>query len=126
METVELIHDSHIERGSCRSFFLISPHMQVVVTTPAVSKPVNQRRVPVIGKDDGLVGGEYRIEFAIRESVWMLARRLQGHQVNDIDDADFYIRKIMPEKVHSRQGLQRRNITRACHDHIRLGSLVSA
>ena len=54
----------------------------------AVSQPVDQPGVAVVGEDDRLVLGEERVEVVVRETVGMLGRRLEPHQVNNVDHAD--------------------------------------
>ena len=56
----------------------------------------------------------------------MLACRLQGHQVNDVDDANLQLGKVLPQNIHRRQRLQCRHVACARHHHIRFGSLVVA
>ena len=57
-----------------------------------VSEPMDEPGVAVKGEDDGLVGREKSVEIAIGKTVRVLTRRLQRHQVYDIDDADLPVR----------------------------------
>ena len=50
---------------------------------------MDQPRIAVEGEHNRLVLGEERIEILIGKAVRMFARRLQFHQIDDIDDADF-------------------------------------
>ena len=67
MEPIELIQHGHIERRGGRAFFFVSVHMEIAVIFAAIRQPVNQGRVAVVRKNHGLVGGEHRIEFAVRQ-----------------------------------------------------------
>jgi len=71
-----------------RSFFLVTAHVQVVVVRAAIRQPVNQPRIAVIREDDRLVFREQLIEVDVAQPVRMLGRRLQLHQIDDVDDAD--------------------------------------
>lgn len=78
-----------------RSRFGSTAHMEIVVIAAAVGKPVNQPAVAVIGKDDRLIHRENGIEIAVAKAVRMLGAGLQGHQVHDVHDPDFYVRKML-------------------------------
>ena len=91
-----------------------------------VGQPVNQPRIAVEGEDDRLVGGEQRVEIVIRKPVRMLARRLQLHQVDDVDDANLQVRGVLAEQIDGGQRLQRRHVAAARHDHIGLAAAVVA
>ncbi len=56
----------------------------------------------------------------------MLARRLQLHQVHDVDDADLQIRSVLPEEIDGGERLQRRDIAAAGHHHVGLAASVVA
>jgi hypothetical protein len=49
---------------------------------------MNERRITLEGEDDRLVRRNQRVEIVIREAVWVLARWLQLHQIDDIDHSD--------------------------------------
>jgi hypothetical protein len=69
--------------------------MDVVVPISAVSQTMDQPRIAVEGEDDRLISGEQGIEIVIRQTVRVLARRLQFHQVYDIDDSNFQIGRVL-------------------------------
>ena len=59
------------------------------VIRAAIGETVDQPGIAVEGEDDRLVLGEERIEILVAQPVRMLARRLQRHQIDDVDHADF-------------------------------------
>ena len=60
------------------------------------------------------------------QAVRVLARWLQLHQIDDIDDADLQLGRVPSKEVDSGQGLQRRHVTAAGHHDIGLTALVVA
>ena len=56
VKTVEIIHYDHIKRGGCGSFFFIATHMKIGVICSPVCQAMNQPRIPVKCKYNGLVG----------------------------------------------------------------------
>src|SRR5207302_3960727 len=88
LETVQPVEYGHIERRGCRAFLDVSAHVDIEMIPAPVGEPVNQCRIAVKRKDDGLVHGEESIEIFIRKPMRVFRNRLQGHQVNDIDDAN--------------------------------------
>jgi hypothetical protein len=82
--------------------------------------------VAVKGEDDGLVGREKSVEIAIGKTVRVLARRLQSHQVYDIDDADLQFGGMMPDQLDGGKGFQRRHVAAARHHHVGLLAAVVA
>ena len=91
VEAIEIVQHAHVERRRGGALFLVAAHMDVVVARAPVGQPVNEPRVAMEGEDDRLVGREQRVEIVIRETVRVLARGLQLHQIDDIDDADLQI-----------------------------------
>lgn len=53
----------------------------------------------MIGKDDRLVGCEDGVELVVGEAVGMFGGRLDGHQIDDINDADFDIGEGAAEQI---------------------------
>ena len=64
----------------------------------AVGELVDQRRIAVERKDDGLVLREQRVELPIRDPVRVLPGGLQSEEVHDVDDADFQVRKVTADQ----------------------------
>ena len=93
---------------------------------PSVREAVDQPRVAVVGEDDRLVGREQRVELRVRQPVGVLLLVLEAHQVHDVDEADPELRQVLPEQVHGGQRLERGDVTRARHHHVRLAALVVA
>ena len=93
---------------------------------PPVGQAVDQPRIAVEGEDDRLVGGEDGVEVAIREPVGVLLRRLQLHQVHHVDHPDLQLRQVPAQELNGGQGLQRRHVAAAGHDHVGLAVLVVA
>src|SRR5262249_17050881 len=91
-----------------------------------VGEPMNERRVTVEGEDDRLVGREQRVEIVIREAVWVLARWLKLHEIDDIDDSDLQIGRMLSKKVDGGEGLRGRHVTAAGHDDVRLAAPIVA
>ena len=56
----------------------------------------------------------------------MLARRLQFHQVDHVDDADLQRRQILAEEIHGGERFQRGNVPATGHDDVGLSPLVIA
>src|SRR5215469_7632168 len=106
MEAIEAVQYAHVERCRGGALFPVAAHVEVAMTLSPVGQPVNEPRIAVEGEDDRLVGREQRIEIVIRQAVRMLARRLQGHQVYDIDDADLHLGRMPTQQVHGGQRLQ--------------------
>ena len=92
--------------------------MQVVVVVPPVGQTVNQPRVAVEGEDDRLVGREQLIEIPVAQPVRVLARRLQAHQVDHVDHADFQRGQMLAHERDRRERLERRHVAAAGHDDI--------
>ena len=126
MEAVEVVQHDHVERRRRRALFLVAAHVQVLVVRAPVGQAVDQPRVAVEGEDDRLVLGEQGVEIAVRQAVRMLARRLQLHQVHDVDDADLQLRQMLADQLDGGQRLQRRHVAAAGHDHVGLAALVVA
>ncbi len=76
MEAIQIVEDRHVEWGGGRAFLLITANVQIIVIGAAVSEAMDQPRISVKREDDGLIGGEDRIEIGVGNSVGMLASRL--------------------------------------------------
>ena len=62
----------------------------------------------------------------IRQPVRMLARRLQLHQIDDVDDADLQIGRVLAQEIDGGQRLQRRHVAAARHHDVGLAATVVA
>ena len=56
----------------------------------------------------------------------MLARRLELHQVHDVDDPNLEVRQVLPEQRDRRQRFERRHVAGAGHHDVGLAPLVAA
>src|SRR5262249_1693197 len=126
VEAIEIVQHAHVEGCRGGALFLVAAHVNVVMTRSPVGQPVNERRVTVESEDDRLVGSEQRIEIVVREAVGVLARWLQLHQIDDIDDSDLQIGRVSSKEVDGGKSLQRRHVTAAGHDDIGLAAPVIA
>ena len=75
VEAIDLVEDGELERSVDVAFFLVAAHVDVAVICAAVREFVNERGVGVEIENDGLIGGEKRIEIAVGESVRMFGGR---------------------------------------------------
>jgi hypothetical protein len=80
----------------------------------------------VVGENDRLVGREEHVEIFVAQTVGVFAPWLELHQVNHVNHPDFPFRELLPQQLHRGQGLERRHVAGARHDHIRLAVLVVA
>ena len=95
MEAIQVVQYRHIKRRSGRSLFLVAANVEIVVIRSPIGEAVDQPRVPVIGEDDRLIGCKHRVELRVGQTVRMLARRLKGHQVYHIHDANLNVREML-------------------------------
>src|SRR5215467_14366235 len=77
-------------------------------------------------EDDWLVCGEQRVEFVIRKAMWMLTRRLQFHQIHDVNNTHLEVRSILTEEVDGSQNLKRRHVATTNHHDVRIAATIVA
>jgi hypothetical protein len=87
---------------------------------------VDEPWIAVISDDHRLVFREQGIEIIVAEAVRMLCLRLQGHQINNIDDTDLEVRHMLEQEIDGSKCLERRHVARAGHDHIGLATAIVA
>jgi len=104
VEAIEVVQHGHVERCRDRAFFLVSPHVQVVMIRPAVGEPVNQPRISVIRKDDRLVAREQEVEIRVAQPVRMLARRLEPHEIHDVHDSNAQLWYMRAQQIDGEGG----------------------
>ena len=126
MKPIEVVQHGHVEGRRDRAFLFVSAHVQIAVIRPAVGQPMNQKRVAVIRKDDGLVAREQEIEIRVAQPVWMFGGRLQPHEIDDVDHAHLEAGQVVPKDGRGGQGFERRHVARRGHDQIRLGAFIVA
>src|SRR5437660_713401 len=98
VEAIKIVQDRHVERRCRRALLFVAPHMEIVMIVPAISEAVNQPGIAVIGKDDRLIHREHGVEIKIRETVRMLGRGLNGHQIDNIYHANPDVGKMLPQQ----------------------------
>ena len=65
VKAVKVVQHDHVEGGGRRSFFFVAAHVQVVMVRAPIGQAMDEQRIPVIGKDDRLVGREEEVELFI-------------------------------------------------------------
>src|SRR5271166_3725063 len=79
------------------ALLFVSPYMQSLVLA-GVGQPMNQIRIGVEVENNRLVDREQRIVIQIRQPVGMFGAWLQLEQVDDVDEPDFQVRKLLSQK----------------------------
>ncbi|TKS60903.1 MAG: hypothetical protein EWM73_03045 [Nitrospira sp.] len=87
---------------------------------------MDQPGVTVEGEDDRLVRREQGIEILVGQSVRMLTRRLQLHEIHDVDHAHLDIGQIGAQQRHGRQRFQRGYVAATGHHDIRFTVFIVA
>src|SRR4029450_85094 len=87
---------------------------------------MNEPRVAVEGEDDRPVRSEQRVEIVVRKTMRMLARRLQLHEIHDVDNTHLQVGRVSAEEVDRSQSLERWNVSAANHHNIGLLATVIA
>ena len=75
VETVDLVLNTHIERGRDGAFFCVTENVQIFIVA-RISQLVDQRGITVEIKDDGLVFCEDRVVIRVGQAVRVNAVRL--------------------------------------------------
>ena len=63
-----------------------------------VGEAVDQPGIAVEVEDDGPVQREQAVEVRVRQTVWVLAGRGQGVEVDDVDEADLERREVLAQQ----------------------------
>lgn len=92
----------------------------------AIGQAMNEPRVAVISEDDRFVFGEERVEICIAEAVRMFGTWLQRHDVDDVDDADFESRAMLPQDFDGGEGFEGWNVSSTGHDDVWFVAVVIA
>ena len=87
---------------------------------------MDEPRIAVEGEDDRFVLRKQRVEVEVAQAVRMLTRRLQLHEIHDVDDTHLQFRYVLADKRHRRECFERRHIAATRHHHIGLAALVIA
>src|SRR5437016_13389195 len=120
VKPIQIIHHGHVKRSGGSALLFIAANMEIAVTMATIAQPMNKPWVSVIGENHGFVGSEDGIEFAIGKTVRMFARRLQRHQVHDVNEADLKIGKVLATKINRPWGLQCWHIAGTGRHNVRL------
>ncbi|MNO45908.1 hypothetical protein D3C76_361860 [compost metagenome] len=118
--TVQIVDYCHVERGGGRALFLEASHVKVLMIGALVQQAVNQRRVAVESEYHRFVQRKKIIELTVGYAMGMLVRRLQHHQVHDVDHPNSQVRHVLAQQGDGGQRFQGRHITSAGHYHIRI------
>src|SRR5665647_2277637 len=95
VEAVQIVQHRHVEGRGDGALFLVAADVDVVVVGAAVGQPVDQPRVGMEREDHRLVLGEDFVEIRVAQAVRVFARRLQPHQVDDVDHPDFQLGQML-------------------------------
>ena len=117
---IQVVQHHHVKGRGSGAFLLEATHMDVVVIAPAVGEPVHQRWVAMEGKDHRPVDGEQGVEIPVFQAMRMFGLRLQGHQVNHVDDTNANVGHVFAQQHHRRQRLQRGHVASASHHNVGL------
>ena len=123
VEPVDVVQGPHVERHGDGALLLVAPDVEVLVV-PVVGQLMDQRRIAVVGENNGLILCEQHVVLLIRQAVGMLGVGLELHQVHYVHHTDLQFRQFPPQDRDRRQGLQSGRVAAAGHDHIRLLVLV--
>lgn len=126
MKAIHLIKHDHVKRCGRGAFLLVTADVEISVIRPPIGEAVNEPGVTVKGKDDRFVLGENGVEIVIAHAVRMFAFRLELHQIDDVNNADFDFRKKTAKKIDCGYGFKGWNIAAAGHDDVRFTALVVA
>jgi len=78
------------------------------------------------GEDDRLVPGEELVEVRVAQPMRVLGLRLQLHEVDDVDHADFQLRQMAAHNRDGGERFERGHVAAAGHDHVGCNALVVA
>ena len=96
---------------------LVAADVEIAIGPP-IGQPMDEPRVAVEGEDDVLVPGEKGVVLGIAQTMGVFARRLQPHEVDDVDHPDLQIGQMFAKDRDGRQDFQRRRVTAAGHHDV--------
>jgi uncharacterized protein YaiL (DUF2058 family) len=70
--------------------------MEAIMRLTAMQQIMNNAGVAVEGKNDRCRRGKNIDEVSVHHAMRMAIGREKPHQVNDVDDADFQLRRMLP------------------------------
>lgn len=118
MKPIQAVQHGHVKGRRGGAFLLVAPNVDVGVVGTAVGEAMNRPWVAMIGKDDGTVRREQRIEPVAGQPMWMDLGRQEGHQVDHVDHAYLQLWKMLAKNADGGQGFKRRDVAGAGKDHI--------
>ncbi len=119
MEAVNIVKNTHIEGCGDSSLLLISANVEIRIAA-AIGQLMNELRIAVIREQYGLILGKVHVIISIGQTVGMLRGRLQAHEVNHVDNADFQLRQVLAQNGHSTQHFESRSVAAASQNYIGL------
>lgn len=122
--SVGLVTDGKLERGVNVALLLVTTNTHALLSLALVGKTVNQPRVGVEVENNRLVIGKDGSVLSIGQTVRMVAIGLQLEQVDDIDEANLQLGKVLTKKGSSSKRFLRASVTATCHDDIRLFTCI--
>ena len=122
---VEVVQHDHVKGSRRGSLIPKATHMKIVMVVPPIGQPVDDSRIAVERKDHWLVAREHCIEILVLQPMRMLARRLQGHEVDDIHDSDADVRNVVSQERYGCESFEGGNIAGAGHDHVGVARIVA-
>mmetsp|Transcript_12551 Transcript_12551/g.23547 ORF Transcript_12551/g.23547 Transcript_12551/m.23547 type:complete len:219 (-) Transcript_12551:1840-2496(-) len=123
METIDIVHNSHIESGR-NSSFLVIPSNSEVSSTSLVYKLFDKVRYSVECENDGFFSGENTVKMVVRQSVRVQRLGNKLHEIHNIYESDLETRDALSHNTCCCQCFQCWNITCASHDNVRFTPFI--
>jgi len=70
------------------------------------------------GEDNRFVPGKELVEIRVTQPVRVFGLRLQLHEVDDVNNANFQVGQLLADDGDGSERFQRRHIAAAGHDHV--------
>src|SRR5437764_15004517 len=126
MIATHMVEHDHIERRGGRSLFYEPAHMETRRVGSSVHDFMNSPRISVECKHHRLVFREMLDKGRIIHAMRMQERRVELHQIHDVDHAYLQFGQVMPQPPCRSYRLQGSNIPRTGQHHIGFQVLVIA
>lgn len=125
MQPADLVEDDHVEGRGGRAFFQVAPNMKAIMRLPAMQEIMDDTGISMEGKDDGRRRREYLCKVGIAHAMRMAVCRAEPHQIHDVDDAHFQIRRMLAQHPGGGDRFLRRDVTSTGQHDVRLRWLVA-
>ena len=99
MQSIDTVCTGHIEGRRGGAFLVVAANVKIRVVGAPIGQTVNQRWITVVVEDHRFVAREESVEVAVASTRGVLARRLQRHQVNYVDDANLQLRHMPAQNI---------------------------